>query len=347
VSTATRDNDVNQRAADATTAALAHDFLVWFLPAMALQFLLVSMGSALRGTGRFGPGMSVQAGSVALNMILSPIFMFGWGPGEPMGIAGAALGTFVSVAVGTIAMAGYFLPSTAYLRFAAVKWKLDLSRWFAILKIGIPAGAEFAFLAAYVVVVYSVTRPFGAAAQAGFGIGMRILQSGFLPVVALGFSVGPVAGQNFGAGKIDRVRATFYDAARMAAGAMLIFALFAHFNPTPLLRPFSSDPVVLAAGAEYLRTTSWSFVASGLIFVVSSFFQGLGNSVPPLIASATRTVVMIVTLIVISRWQGFSMAWIWWLSVATILIQLSMNLWFLRREYRGRLALPISEVVVP
>jgi Na+-driven multidrug efflux pump len=149
-----------------------------------------------------------------------------------------------------------------------------------------------------------------------------------------------VAGQNFGAGKIDRVRATFYDAARMAAGAMLIFALFAHFNPMPLLRPFSSDPVVLAAGAEYLRTTSWSFMASGIIFVVSSFFQGLGNSVPPLIASATRTGIMIVALLLMSRLPGFSLAWIWWVSVATIGLQLGLNLWFLRREYRGRLALP-------
>ncbi|MEO6224176.1 MAG: MATE family efflux transporter [Vicinamibacterales bacterium] len=335
-----RDDYVNQLAADAQTAALAHDFLTWFLPAMALQFLLVSMGSALRGTGRFGPGMWVQGGSVVLNMTLSPVFMFGWGPGEPMGIAGAALGTFVAVAAGTLAMAVYFLPKDAYLRFAAVKWKLDLSSWWAILKIGLPAGAEFAFMAIYIVVVYSVTRPFGAAAQAGFGIGMRILQSGFLPVLALGFSVGPVAGQNYGAGKIDRVRATFWDAVRMAAGAMFVFALVAHFSPTPMLRPFSSDPLVLATGAQYLRTTSWSFVASGIIFVVSSLFQALGNSVPPLIAAATRTAVMVCVLLLIAKLPQFTLAWIWWLSVSTVTMQLALNLWFLSREYRGRLALP-------
>ena len=68
-----------------------------------------------------------------------------------------------------------------------------------MLKIGLPAGAEFALMAVYLVIVYAVSRPFGAAAQAGFGIGMRILQACFLPVVALGFAVGPVAGQNFGA----------------------------------------------------------------------------------------------------------------------------------------------------
>jgi putative MATE family efflux protein len=340
--TALRDSYVNQLAADAETGALAHDFLMWFIPAMALQFPLVSMGSALRGTGRFGPGMWVQGVAVVLNMILSPVFMFGWGPASPMGIAGAALGTFVSVAAGTLAMACYFLPHGAYLRFAAVRWKLDLSRWRAILRIGIPAGAEFAFLAIYIVVVYSVTRPFGAAAQAGFGIGMRILQSGFLPVVALGFAVGPVAGQNFGAGKIDRVRATFYDAARMAAGAMVIFALVAHFAPGPLLRPFTSDPGVIATGTDYLRITSWSFALSGVIFVVSSLFQAIGNSVPPLIASAARTTTMIALLVVLADADGFKLKWIWWLSVLTILLQLGLNLWFLKREYRGRLALPPS-----
>ena len=340
IATLLRDDYVNQLSADAETTALAHDFLKWFIPAMALQFPLVSMGSALRGTGRFGPGMWVQGFAVVLNMILSPIFMFGWGPFPPMGIAGAALGTFVSVAAGTIAMASYFLPRDAYLRFAAVRWKVDLPRWRAILKIGIPAGAEFAFLAVYMMVVYAVTRPFGASAQAGFGIGMRILQSGFLPVVALGFSVGPVAGQNFGAGKIDRVRATFWDAARMSAGAMLIFALVARFMPMPLLRPFSSDPMVLVTAADYLRTTSWSFVASGIIFVVSSLFQAVGNSVPPLIAAAFRTGVMVVTLLVIQDAPGFKLKWIWWLSVASILLQLYLNLWFLKREYRTRLALP-------
>jgi Na+-driven multidrug efflux pump len=126
----------------------------------------------------------------------------------------------------------------------------------------------------------------------------------------------------------------------MAAAAMFLFAIFAHFWPRPLLRPFTSDPMVLAVGEEYLRTTSWSFVASGVIFVVSSFFQALGNSVPPLIASATRTISMICILLVMSGMPGFSLAWIWWLSVGTIGLQLGMNLWFLKREYDGKLALP-------
>ena len=66
-----------------------------------------------------------------------------------------------------------------------------------MLKIGLPAGAEFALMGVYMGVVYTITKPFGAAAQGGFTIGLRIVQSAFLPVVALGFAVAPVAGQNF------------------------------------------------------------------------------------------------------------------------------------------------------
>jgi len=338
VVTVLRDAYVTALAPDAETGMLAHQFLLWFLPAMALQFPLVAMGAALRGTGRFGPGMLVQGGTVALNMVLSPVFMFGWGPWDPMGISGAALGTFVAVAAGTVAMAAYFMPAGAYLRLTDVRWTPDVARWFAILKIGVPAGAEFAFLAAYVMIVFAVTRRFGAAAQAGFGIGMRVLQSGFLPVVALGFAVGPVAGQNFGAGKFDRVKMTFRDAASLASGAMLLFAVVAHFFPEPLIRPFSDDLLVLAIGATYLRIVSWSFVASGVTFVVSSLFQALGNSVPPLIASATRTLLQVGPLLLMSRMAGFGLTWIWWLSVAAILFQVTLKLWFLRREFRERLA---------
>ena len=83
-----------------------------------------------------------------------------------------------------------------------------------MLKIGLPAGAEFGLMAVYLMIVYAVTRPFGAAAQAGFGIGMRIVQALFMPVVALGFAVAPVAGQNFGARLGARVKSGLQDRQR-------------------------------------------------------------------------------------------------------------------------------------
>jgi putative MATE family efflux protein len=328
---------VRAMSADETTAALAADYLLWFIPAMALQFALVAMGSALRAVGNFKPGMVVSTATVTLNMILAPFLIFGWGTGRPLGVAGAAISSLIAILAGIAWLATYFVPRTSYLRFELRDWRPRLDLWKRMLAIGLPTGFEFAVTAIYLVLVYSITRPFGAAAQAGFGIGMRIIQAGFMPVVALGFSVAPVAGQNFGARQADRVKSTFRDAALMATGVMILFAILCHIAPRVLVAVFSTDPAVIAVGSEYLRIVSWNFVASGLIFVASSMFQAMGNTVPSLVASGVRIGLVTVIVLYLARVPGFHLRWVWYVSVATALVQLTLAMWFLRHEFGRRL----------
>jgi MATE family, multidrug efflux pump len=323
--------------ADARTAALAADYLLWYIPASALQFGMVAMSAALRGTGNFKPGMVVQTATVILNMVLAPFLIFGWGTGRAMGVTGAAVATFVAVAVGSVWLWLYFRPADAYLRFRRADWTPRLDLWGAMLKIGLPAGAEFALMAVYLFVVYAIARPFGAAAQAGFGIGMRVLQAGFMPVVALGFAVAPVAGQNVGARLARRVRETFRSAVTLSAGTMLVFAILCHIAPAAMIGVFSNDPQVIAVGVEYLRIVSWNFVASGVIFVASSMFQALGNTLPALMASFVRILIVVVPAIAMSKMAGFALSWIWYLSMGAVALQMVISLLLLRREFRLRL----------
>lgn len=324
--------------ADEGTTRLAVEYLAWMVPAMALQFALVAMGAALRGSGNFKPGMVVQTASVIINIVLAPILIFGWGTGHAMGVAGAALASFIAILIGVVWLCTYFVGASAYLSFSPADWRPDVRMWVEMLKIGLPAGAEFALMALYLAVVYTVIRPFGAPAQAGFGIGLRIMQSGFLPIVALGFAVAPVAGQNFGAQHPERVRATFKAAALIATVGMALFALLAHIAPAALIGVFSDDPAVIAVGDEYLRISSWNFVASGLIFVTASMFQAMGNTIPSLVTSFTRIVVVAIPAFLLSRMPGFEMRWIWYLSVIAVTLQMSLNLLVLQREFRLRLA---------
>jgi putative MATE family efflux protein len=324
--------------ADALTLQLASEYLLWMIPAMGLQFALIAMGAGLRGTGNFRPGMVVQTATVIINIVLAPILIFGWGTGMPMGVAGAAVATFIAILIGVAWMTVYFAPADAYLKFRLDQWRPDFALWRAMLKIGLPSGAEFALMAVYLVIVYSVTRPFGAAAQAGFGIGMRILQACFLPVVALGFAVGPVAGQNFGARKADRVRQTFRDAALLGGGGMLALAIAVWLAGDRMVRIFSSDPAVIAVGAEYLHIVAFTFVASGLTYVSSSMFQAMGNTIPSLITSAARIVIIAVPVLLLAGRPGFALTTIWYISATAVVVQLAMNLILLRREFRVRLA---------
>ena len=337
VSMATRTAYAQSLSADAVTAGLAADYLFFYLPAMALQFLMAGMSAALRGVGSFKPGMIVQTATILINIVLAPVLMFGWAGTAPMGVAGAALASLAAVAVGTIWLSTYFVGRDGYLRFHAPDLKPQLPLWGDMLKIGLPAGAEFLMMAVYLMLVYTLARPFGAAAQAGFGIGMRVVQALFMPVVALGFSVAPVAGQNVGARLGERVKAVFKDASLMAVGWMLLMAVVCTVAPGALIAVFSSDPAVIAIGGEYLRVVAFTFVFSGLIFVCSSMFQAMGNTMPSLVASVTRIVVIGVPAIALSTTPGFKLVWIWYLSAGAVVLQLSIVLLFLRREFRVRL----------
>jgi Na+-driven multidrug efflux pump len=216
-------------------------------------------------------------------------------------------------------------------------WKPKLDAWKRMLAIGLPSGFEFALMAVYMMIVYTISRPFGAAAQAGFGIGGRIVQAGFMPVVALGFSVAPVAGQNFGARQAQRVRDTFKNAAVMAVVFMILLAIVCQVAPAQLVGFFTNDPAVVEVGVEYLRILSISYIASGLIFVNSSMFQAMGNTMPSLIASATRIILVAVPAIMLSHRPGFELVWVWWLSAASIAVQLVLSLVLLRREFNRKL----------
>jgi putative MATE family efflux protein len=313
-------------------------YLLWFIPAMALQFAMVAMGAALRGTGNFKPSMIVQTATVVINIVLAPFLIFGWGPFPVWGVTGAAVSTFVAIVVGVVWISFYFIDAKAYLRFHFGQWKPQFKVWWEMLKIGLPAGMEFALMGVYLAVVYAITKPFGAAAQGGFTIGLRVVQSVFLPVVALGFAVAPVAGQNFAARKGDRVRAAFKAAAMMAAGAMLVTAIALYAAATPIMRIFTTDPEVIQVGVEYLRIVVLTFVASGITFVSSSMFQALGNTVPSLVTSLLRLLISVIPAVLLSRVAGFHLTWIWYLGVFAVLVQMTVSLLMLQREFRLKLA---------
>lgn len=324
--------------ADAAMQTLTEEYLLWFIPAMALQFAIVAMGAALRGTGNFKPGMIVQTASVIINIVLAPVLIFGWGPFPAMGVSGAAVATFVAVVVGVIWISFYFVDRDAYLRFHYSDWKPEFRVWGQMLKIGLPAGVEFGLMGVYMVVVYAISRRFGAAAQAGFGVGFRIVQSVFLPIVALGFAVAPVAGQNFGAKQGDRVRAVFKTAASIAAAFMLPAGIGVYLAAPQLIGIFSLDPEVLQVGVDYLHIVTLNFVASGITFVSASMFQGMGNTLPSLATSCLRIIVGIAPAVVLSGRPEFALTWIWWFTVVSTTLQMALNLVLLQREFRIKLA---------
>ncbi len=335
---AVRDAYTRSLSADALTAQLAGEYLLWFIPALMLQFPFVALSSALRATGIIKPAVGLQALSVILNIVLAPLLIFGLGPLPKLGVSGAALATFISILVANLMFVVYYQRHYRYLRVRAALLPPQVGTWWAMLRIGVPAGAEFALLSVYIAIVYAIIRQFGTAAQAGFGVGVRVMQSLILPVIALSFAVAPVVGQNFGGRRADRVRQTAYSAFAIATVMMVLLTIVTQLAGERLIQIFSRDPAVIAFGGDYLKIISFNFVFVGLAFTSSSVFQGIGDTLPPLASSVTRLFLFALPAILLSRMPGFEIRHVWYLSLASVIVQACANLLLLRRKFRNALA---------
>ncbi|HEX7558277.1 MAG TPA: MATE family efflux transporter [Usitatibacter sp.] len=324
--------------ADAATRAAGVKFLATFTPGLALQFALVVMGSGLRGTGIVKPTMVVQALTVVLNAVLAPILIAGWGTGVALGVAGAGLASSLSVAAGVVLMTLYFLRLEKYVGFDVSQWRPRLATWKKLLNIGLPAGGEFLFIGIYTGVMFWIIRDFGTAAQAGFGIGSRVMQMIFLPAMAVAFAAAPIAGQNYGARQAVRVRETFTSAAAASCAIMFSMTLLCQWQGEAMIRFFTADADVVAVAVQFIHVVSWNFFAMGIVFTCSSLFQALGNTWPALLSTGTRLLTFAGPAIFLSRQPGFQIVHLWYLSVATVLLQAVLSVYLLRLQFRERLA---------
>ncbi|MDA9449722.1 MULTISPECIES: MATE family efflux transporter [Bradyrhizobium] len=324
-------------AADQATIEAGTTYLLWFMPALALQFATQVMGAALRATGIVRPTMLVQAFAVAINIALAPVLITGWGTGHALGVVGAGLASSIAVAIGVLVLLAYFRKVERYVAFNPAQWRPQPHHLKRILNVGLPAGGEFAMMFIFMAVVYYVLRDFGAAAQAGFGIGQRVLGLINMPALAVGLAAGPIAGQNVGAANAARVRETFLKAALIVTIVMTGFMTLAQVKPELLLAGFSNDRETMDIAYLFLRIISLNMVAQGLIFTCSSMFQALGNTRPVLLSSATRVFTYSLPAIWLSTRPGFRMEYVWYLSVAATILQAGLSLWLLRREFRKRL----------
>ena len=153
--------------ANAATAAAGTEYLHWFLPGLALQFAMVTMGAALRGTGIVKPAMVVQVLTVLINALLAPILIAGWLTNVPLGVAGAGLATSIAIAIGVAMMAYYFVRLEKAVAFDPDIVRPRLETWRRILRIGLPPGGEFALMFVYMGVVYWIIRLYRPSSLSG------------------------------------------------------------------------------------------------------------------------------------------------------------------------------------
>jgi putative MATE family efflux protein len=323
--------------ADDATVRAGIDYLYWFAPGLGLQFAMVAMFATLRGTGIVKPTMILQMVTVGVNVILAPVLIVGWGTGKPMGTAGAGLASTISVIVGVILSAYYFHKHEKYVSVHKEQMKPQMAVWGRLLHIGLPVGLEFFLMSIAMAIVYWLIKDFGAEAQAGFGVGQGVMRIIMLPAMAVAFASAPIAGQNFGARKPERVRETFRWTAIVSIILMTLLTILCQFESDTFMRVFTNEAAVVGIGAQMLIISSWNFAANGLIFSCSSMFQALGNTWPTIWSSGIRLVLFAAPAFWLASRPEFKIHHLWYASVASMVLQAGVSYLLVRREFARKL----------
>jgi MATE family, multidrug efflux pump len=323
-------------AADRSIVDAGTAFVFWLLPGSLLSLPMAVISAALRGTGVVRPAVAAYILTVLINAALAPVLVMGWGTGVPLGVRGAGLATTLSILVGATCLALYFRRSQRGMAVTAALMRPLAAQWRRILRIGLPAGGEFVITFLSAAVVYYAIRDLGGSVQAGFGIGTRVLQVLLLPSMVVAFAAAPVAGQNFGARNGDRVRGTFHSAALLAAVTTTAIAALVQLRPTAFVRMCDADAATLSAAATFLQLISWGLVAQALVFTCATMFQGLGNTMPALMSSVVRLVLLAIPATWLSARPSFRVEHVWYVWVASVLLQAAFSLRLLALEFERR-----------
>lgn len=268
-----------------------------------VPFVVVGMVgmSSMRATGDTVLPSKLMIGGAVLNVILDPIFIFGFGPVPALGLNGAALAGLIArglIFVGTLYVLKNRLDMISFNKPRVPELR---SSWIDILHVGIPAAGTNAIVPIGMAVITAMIARFGPEAVAGFGVASRIESMVLVIYYAMSATIGPFVGQNLSAGREDRIQTSLRLCASFCILSGLVIAAALALLSGVLPGLFSDNPAVTDVTRLFLWIAPISYGAYGIVMVVNAAFNGLGNPMPGVVISVTRILVLYVPLAILGK----------------------------------------------
>jgi putative MATE family efflux protein len=293
--------------------------------------LLYIIGASYRGMGDTKTPFLVMLQANVLNIVLDPILIFGFAGVPALGVRGAAIASLLAQLYALVVYTYLIFIKPFHLSIRG-SWRLKPRLIKKSLSIGLPSGFTHFLLAFNLMIQYRVISDYGTAALASLGVGFRIFNAVYLPVIAIGSAMAAIVGQNFGAKNYARISATFWFAWLMASGLMLLSTVTCWIIPGKLIAIFSNDPEVIYFGIIYLTIMSLGNIGIGTIMTVNAAFQGLGKTYPGLISALTNYALFTVFVFTLPVLFGWGIQAVWWIKIVTAGVEMVIIALWLRNE---------------
>jgi putative MATE family efflux protein len=248
--------------------------------------LLLFLNNAIfRGAGDAAIAMRLLWVSNIINLVLDPCLIFGWGPFPRLGVTGAALATFTGRSIGVLYQFYRLMHGTERIRILGSQIRIQWDVLLRLMRVSVTGILQFAIAHTSWIGLVRIVSIFGAAALAGYTIGIRIVIFIILPSWGLSNAAATLVGQNLGAGHPERAekavwRTGLYNMAFLGLVGVIFIAV-----PEPIIRLFTSDPAVVALGAACLRIISYGNLGYAYFMVMMQAFNGAGDTITPTIVN--------------------------------------------------------------
>ena len=304
-----------------------------------IYFKIISLGTPLtsfnlafasikQGEGDTTTPMILSVISVAINIVLDPIFIFVLG----LGVKGAAIATIISRGILCL-IAVYQLhikKDTMRIGLMDIYPRIEMVR--EIVRKGIPLSIGSSTTAFGFIVLNSFVVRYGDGAMAAFGIGNRITSIIFMPAMGIGGAVSTIVAQNLGGGHIHRIHETFKKSINIVMGISVFGTTFMWINAKKFVSVFAEDPGILSMGEYYLKLISLTIICMGTFQIVVGIFQGISASKKAMTLNMVRLwglrIPLIILFTTISVWGEKS---IWYAMLLSNILGTLIALWMYKK----------------
>ena len=275
------------------TLPYAREYMRIIFAGIIFQVISLGVNNFIRAEGNPKTAMITMVIGAIINVVLDPVFIFGFN----MGVGGAALVTVFSQAVSTFWVLHYFFRDNSLLKFRRKNLRLRLYWVLNIVSVGLPAFFKQISTSLSVVILNNVLLKYGGdLAISAFGVSHSVSTLLMMPIFGISQGIQPIIGYNYGAKQFERVKKTLYYGIAMAT--VICLAGFAGISlfAKQLVLIFNSSPELLVMGSKALRINHAMLPILGFTIIGSNYFQAVGKPRQAVVLNLARQVLLLIPL---------------------------------------------------